>query len=117
FGPELSLGARLGEIAFEGEHAREDAPDVAVEDRGPLAEAERGDRRRGRAADAGQLRQPRARRRELAAVDGDDDLGAAMKIPRPRVEAQAAPGSEHFAQVGGGKRTDVREAGGEALVV
>ncbi len=92
--------ACLGEVALEGEDAREHALDVAVEDRDPLAEAERGDRRGGRAADAGQLRQRRARRRELAAVLGDDDLRAAMQVARPRVVAEAAPGGEHVAEAG-----------------
>ena len=65
----------------------------------------------------GSSRQRRARRRELAAVLGDDDLRAAMEIARARVVAEAAPGGEHLAEVGGGQRADVGEARGEALVV
>ena len=115
--PELALGARIGEVAGEREHAREHALDVAVEDRDALAEAERGDRRGGRAADAGQLGERGAGARELAAVLGDDDLGAAMEVARAAVVAEAAPRREHVARLGRRQRAHVAEARDEALVV
>ena len=109
---------RLGQVAFEREHACQHALDVAVEDGHPLAEAEGGDRRGGRAADAGQRRRAAAlRARELAAMLGDIDLRAAMQVARPAVVAQAAPEREHLVLGRRGERADVGEAGDEAIEV
>src|SRR6185295_3912606 len=115
--PQFALGTRLGEVAGEGEHAGEHALDVPVEDRGALAERERGDRRGGRAADAGQRRELFARARELGPVLGDDRLCGAVEHACPAVVAEPAPEREHVVERRGGERADIGEAGDEALEV
>ena len=85
--------------------AREHALDVAVEDRAALARRERRDRRRGRAADAGQRRErrgvarerrrrsarrPRALRRAGGAPGGSSRGRSTARAPRPRSPAASA---------------------------
>jgi len=59
---------------------REHAPDVAVEYRLALAEREREDRARGRAADAGQRRHAFEIGRKPPAMLITDDPGGAVKV-------------------------------------
>jgi hypothetical protein len=91
----MSFSTRLSPEAFDAEHPREHALHVAVEDRRARAVRERRDRGGRRAADARQLGKPVRRRREYAAVLGDDDLRAAMQIARARVVAEAGPQRHH----------------------
>ena len=77
---------------------REHALHVAVEDRGALAECERGNRRRRRAADAGQPRQRHRIARKRTAMLRDDRARRFVQVMRAAVVTEAAPQREHVVE-------------------
>ena len=115
--PERAFDRRCVGPTFDTEMAREHALHIAVEDRGACAEGEGGDGRRGRAADAGQLREQVGVAREMAAVFGHQALRAGVQIARPAVIAKAAPQGEHFVDRGCGQGGEGRKTLEKARVI
>ena len=107
----------LAREAGDQEVAREDALDVAVEDRRARAEREAGDRRRRRASDAGQARDVGERFRKLPGVPLDHELRGAVQVTGTRVVAEPAPQTQDVVLARGGEAGDVGKPGPEALVV
>ena len=107
--PQRALpGGRLdvvGDRVDAGEHAR----DVAVDERRPLAERDRGDRARGVRADAGHLAELCRAPRELAAEPRVDRLRSGVQVARARVVAEAGPRGEHVVERRAGERPHRRE--------
>ena len=115
--PELLLDRALARKPGDQEVAREDALDVAVEDRRARAEREAGDRRRRRSPDAGQARDVGERFRKLAGMSLDDELRGAVEVAGTRVIAEPAPQAQDLVLARRGEAGDVGKAGAEALVV
>jgi len=116
-GPQrLAAGSGL-DVVFDREHARQDARDVAIDERGALAERDRGDRARGVRADPGHLAQLGRARWQGAAVARTDLAGAGMQVAGARVVAEAGPRGEDVVERRLGERRDGREPGHPALPV
>ena len=112
----LAAGGRL-DIVLDREHAGEHARDVAIDQRGALAERDRGDRARGVRADPGHLAELGRARWQRAAVARADLAGARVQVARARVVAEPGPRGEHVVERRLGERRHGREPGHPALPV
>jgi len=115
--PELLLHCAVARKARDEEMPREHAFHVAVEYRRPRAEREPGDRGRSGAPDPGEALDVGERVGELPGMPLDDELRGAMKVPGPRVVAEAAPEPQHFVLARQRQAGEVRKPLAEALVV
>ena len=115
--PQRALVAGFAQVVVDAEGARQHALDVAVQDGGALAEAERRDGRRRRAADARQRGQLGRRARKRAAKARHHLTRAAVQVARTRVIAQPAPQPQHLVLGRGGQAGDVGKALEKARVV
>jgi hypothetical protein len=96
-------------IEVDREHPREHARDVAVDQRGALAERDRRDRARGVRADPGHVAEVGGGRRDRAGVARDHLGSAAVQVARARVVAEPGPRREHVVERRGGERVHRRE--------
>jgi hypothetical protein len=115
--PQLALMACHGQVSVEREKARQHALHVAIENRDPLAKAERRNRRSGGAADAGQRLQHRATARKCTAMLGHHRLSAGVQVARAAVVAEATPQAHDLVLRRGGQRLHIGESLQKALVV
>ena len=115
--PDRALAARRLDVLLDGEHAREHARDVAVDQRRALAVRDRRDRAGGVRADAGDVAQPGGGRRQRARPARDDLARAAVQVARARVVAEAGPGGEDVVERRVGEGPHRREARHPALPV
>jgi len=91
--------------------------DVAVENCRPAPEGEGGNGRRGRPADAWQIRQLRFGFREFSGVDRSNLLGATMQVARPGVIAEARPVLDDGIDRRRGKRLHIGKTGQKSGVI
>ena len=96
---------------------REHALHVAIQNRDALSLRERGDRRSGRAADAGQRCQARGVAREFAAMLSDDLLRRCVKMMRAAVIPETAPRAKHVVDRCASERTDVGKRRNESFEI
>jgi hypothetical protein len=112
--PDLSLGLRQGRC--DGKEASHHPLDIAVDWRCLCAEGDRGDGGCRIAAHARQFAKLCFALGKLPAVILDDGTGARMEIPRAGVIAEPCPSAENLAELGEGKRCNIRPAAQEQAV-
>lgn len=112
----LQPGGRL-DVLGQGEHAPEHPGDVAIDERGALAERDRRDRPGGVRPDAGHLAQLRGPPGQRAVPARADRLRARPQVARPRVVAEPRPRREHVVERRPRERGHRREPRHPALPV
>ncbi len=115
--PEPGLRGGPPHVVAEPEQPREDARDVAVDDRLRSVEGDRGHRPRRVATDARERAQGLRVVGQAPSVLLDHRARRALEVARTRVVAETRPQPEHRVGLGPGEARDVRKAREEALVV
>lgn len=105
--PEFFVRGFFAGVFGDGEEARQDADDVAVEDGRGLVEGDAGDRPGGVGADAGQLEYGGVGAREFAVVAREDFAGGLLHVADAGVIAEAFPEFVDGGGVGVGEGWDV----------
>ena len=105
------------DVVLDREHPREHPRDVAVDQRRALIERDRRDRARRVRADPGYPAELGRTPRQLAAPRLPNGARAGPQVPRPRVVAEPAPGSEHVVERCGGEHRNRRKLRHPALPV
>ena len=99
-GPQGALVLGHRQVIAKAQHPREQALDVAIQNRRPLLKAKRRDRSRGRAANAGQGLQVLCAARKRAAKLRHHRLRALVQVARTAVVTQATPQGQHLVLIG-----------------
>lgn len=116
-GPQgLHAGGRL-DVLVEREHAREDACDVAVDERRPFAVGDRRDRARRVRPDPRNRAQRCRRPGQCAVMRGHDLARAVPQVARARVVPEAGPRCEDIVERRVGERAHRRKLRHPALPV
>ena len=115
--PKMRLDFFLASKTCNRKITCQHAFDVAIQNGTPLMQREYADGGSCRTPDAGQLEYLFKLARKFAVIFFCDDLRGAMQVAPARIVAQPAPVRQYFIFTGNGKRSDIREARDEALVI
>jgi len=107
--PEAGVGSLFARVGGDAKYPRENAIDVAIEDRTRLIERDAGNRPRSVAADARKREHVVEIVWEAAVVPGDDLLRGFLQVADARVVAKAFPKFVQFGRRGAGDRFNTGE--------